>query len=490
MKKSSILLIFLLFFNGSFFQPTLDTENIKIELKRLDDEKILVAWSIGFEKYDDIVLQVSHKNKIETIQLESPDGEIELCCYPDYVKITIRVFVTNVEDVTGPDCPASECKKIVEIEYLNQKLLKIIPPPTTTSTTTTSTTTSTTTTSTTTTTTLPPPIIDETEFLNIEITNKLITSIPLFDDIDLTDQEKNSIAVIVSTGIIFLFYIVLLLQEWFNKVISTNNIRWFSKDKNIHSSKKLITLLKILFVLFSTAFLIGFVEEGADLSLDLENLAIFIAALTGLISVTLFYEGTEGLIENRIFKQKVRVKWAPQAIFFAGISTLAFIYFQMPIGFIFGFFASAYISGNRNIAKLSPKFFSTIALSLAGFGFFYLTSIPLIKESTVLTAVSALTYLMCLEGVLFKSLPGGGNELFESLTDSKGAFKIFPLLSFLFGLWLFIRILIVPPDSEFASMQQDLLSMGSFSLTFAIGLIGYILTILILGLFIKFKARR
>ena len=163
----------------------------------MDDEKILVAWSIGFEKYDDIVLQISHKNEIETIQLESPDGEIELCCYPDYVRVTIRVFVTELEDVTGPDCPASECKKIVEMEYLNQKLLKIIPPPTTTSTTTTSTTT----------TTIPPPIIEETEFLNIEITNELITSIPLFEDIDLTDQEKNSIAVIVSTGIIFLFYI-------------------------------------------------------------------------------------------------------------------------------------------------------------------------------------------------------------------------------------------------------------------------------------------
>ena len=59
---------------------------------------------------------------------------------------------------------------------------------------------------------------------------------------------------------------------------------------------------KILFVLFTTAFLIGFVEEGADLSLDLENLAIFIAALFGLISVTLLYEGTEGLIERIFFK--------------------------------------------------------------------------------------------------------------------------------------------------------------------------------------------
>ena len=55
MKKSSILLIFFLFFNGSFFQPTLDTENIKIDLKRSDDEKILVKWSIDFERYDDII---------------------------------------------------------------------------------------------------------------------------------------------------------------------------------------------------------------------------------------------------------------------------------------------------------------------------------------------------------------------------------------------------------------------------------------------------
>ena len=114
----------------------------------------------------------------------------------------------------------------------------------------------------------------------------------------------------------------------------------------------------------------------------------------------------------------------------------------------------------------------------------------MIKDSTVLTAIAALSYLMCLEGVLFKSLPGGGNELFESLSDSKGIFKIFPLISFIFGLWLFIRILIVPPDSEFANMQQDLLSMGSFSLTFALLLIAYIFIILVLGLFIKVKSRK
>ena len=481
MKKSLIFFTFLLLFNASFFEPVIDTKNIEIDLTRLEGENIKISWSVNYENFDDIVVEILHNNKRENYSLASPNGEVEMCCYPDYVRVTIKVLITKIEDVTGPECAVGECKRFIQEEYLNQALLQIIPPPTTTSTSTTTTTT---------TTTIPPPVVEETDFLNIEITNELITSIPLFEDIDLTDQEKNSIAVLVSTGIIFLFYVVLLLQEWFNKIISTNNIKWFSKDKYIRGSNKFINLIKILFVLFTTAFLIGFVEEGADLSLDLENLAIFIAALFGLISVTLFYEGTEGLIERIFFHQKVSIKWAPQAIFFAGISTLAFIYFKMPIGFIFGFFATAYISGRRNIAKLSPKFYSTIVLSLAGFGFFYLTSIPVIKDSTVLTAITALSYLMCLEGVLFKSLPGGGNELFESLSDSKGFFKIFPLISFIFGLWLFIRILIVPPDSEFASMQQDLLSMGSFSLTFALGLIGYIFTILVLGLFIKVKSRK
>jgi len=49
--------------------------------------------------------------------------------------------------------------------------------------------------------------------------------------------------------------------------------------------------------------------------------------------------------------------------------------------------------------------------------------------------------------------------------------------------------LIVTPDSEFSNLQQDLLSMGSFSLTFGLMLIGYMLSILIIGFFIKVKGR-
>ena len=238
-----------------------------------------------------------------------------------------------------------------------------------------------------------------------------------------------------------------------------------------------------------TAFLIGYVEEGASLVLDLENLAVFLAAFVGLVSVTFFYEGVEGLIEKFVFKQKVRFRWAPQAVLFALISTQAFIYFKMPIGFIFGFIASSYILNKRPIAKLSPKFYSSVILSAAGFGFFYLTSLPVILDSSVFTAIAAISYLMCIEGVLLKALPGGGNELLESLNDSTGPYKVFPLLSFLLGLWLFIRILIVSPDSEFSNLQQDLLSMGSFSLTFGLMLIGYMISILIIGFFIKVKGR-
>ena len=126
-------------------------------------------------------------------------------------------------------------------------------------------------------------------------------------------------------------------------MLSENKIRFFFQDKDVSSSSRIINFLKIIFALFMTAFLIGYVEEGATLVLDLENLAVFIAAFVGLLSVTFFYEGIEGIIESRFLKQKVKFKWAPQAILFALVSTLAFIYLQMPIGFIFG---SSFITGS------------------------------------------------------------------------------------------------------------------------------------------------
>ncbi len=472
MKKYLLILFFSLFINASA-----DSENINITIERKEDSSILISWKILYPEYDSITLEILHDGKVETYDIPLKESSIEICCYENEVTVTINVVVTKVVQLSNEECSAESCISFEREKFQNQTILSAIPTTTTTTTTTTSTTT----------TTIPPPISENTDFLNIEITNELITSIPLFDDIDLTDQEKNSIAFILTTLIIFLFYLVLLLQEWFNKILSDYKVRFFKNEKEIISNSKFLNFLKILFALTVTAFLIGYVEEGASLILDLENLAVFLAAFIGLISVTFFYEGVEGLIEKFVFKQKVRFRWAPQAIFFALISTLAFVYLNMPVGFIFGFIASSYILNSRPNAKLSPKFYSSIILSIVGFGFFYLTSLPFILDSTVFTAIAAISYLMCIEGVLLKALPGGGNKLLESINDSTGIYKIFPLLSFLLGLGLFIRILIISPESEFSNLQQDLLSMGSFSLTFALILIGYMFSILIIGLYIKVK---
>ena len=473
MKKFLIFFSFLLFFNAS-----LDESNIDIELNLVDAETFEVSWSVNIEDYDQIILEINHKDSLEQYQILSSQGSIELCCYSEEVEVSIKVLVTKSVEQDSDECEAVNCYEFIKETYYNTANLTLS--------TTTSTTSTTTTTTSTTTTTIPPEIIEEkVDFLNIQITNALITSIPVFSDIDLTDQEKNSMAVVVSTSIIVLFYIVLLLQEWFNKIISENNIRWFKSDRDFKKDSKFKNILRISFVLILTSLLIGYVEEGAGLSLGLENLAIFIAAFIGLASVTFFSEGVEGFIESRYLNQEVKIKWAPQAIFFALISTVSFIYFKMPVGFIFGFVASSYIISYRSTATISPKFFSSIALSIVGFGFFYSTSLNFVINSTVITAVASLSYLMCLEGVLLKSLPGGGNELFESLNDSKGPYKVLPLISFIIGLWLFIRILIIPPDSEFANFQQDILGMGSFSITFGIMLVSYIIGILILGFAIK-----
>ena len=471
MKKLLIIFSFFLFFNAS-----LDESNIEIDLSIVDSNTFEISWLVNIQDYEELILEINHNGTTEQYQITSSSGNITMCCYSDEVEVTILVLVTKSIEQDSKECLAVNCYDFIKETYFNTKKLSFPTTTTTTSTTTTSTTT----------TTIPPVVIEEkVDFLNIEITNALITSIPLFDDVDLTDQEKNSMAVIVSTSIIVLFYIVLLLQEWFNKILSENNIRWFKSDKEFVKSSKLKNILKISFVLILTSFLVGYVEEGASISIDLENVAIFIAAFVGLASVTLFSEGTEGFIESKYLKQKVKIKWAPQAIFFAMVSTVSFIYFNMPIGFIFGFVASSYIISHRSTAKISPKFFSSISLSIAGFGFFFLTSTEFVLNSTVMTAIASLSYLMCLEGVLFKSLPGGGNELFESLNDSQGAYKILPLVSFLIGVWLFIRILIISPESEFANFQQDILGMGSFSITFAIMLLIYILGILILGFGVK-----
>jgi hypothetical protein len=324
---------------------------------------------------------------------------------------------------------------------------------------------------------------------NVEINNELITSIPVFNEIDFTNPEENKAATQLSIYVIILFYIILMMQEWFNRIISEYKISIFNTERTYKESSTIKRRLKILFALITTAFLIGYVEEGANVSLSIENIAIFIAAFFGLLIATLSFEGLEGLIESKFYNQKVFFTWAPQAIIFVILSTLSFIYFKLPIGFLFGFFTSSNIEKDREQSKLSPKFFALTSLLIFAVLTFYLTSLKLVLSSTLLTAVFGITYLMCLEGVIFKSIPGGGNELLEAIRDSKNYSKILPIGIFALGVWAFMRIIILPTGGEFQNMQSDILGSGQALGFFIKFLLSYIVILLATGLSIKYFKR-
>ena len=324
---------------------------------------------------------------------------------------------------------------------------------------------------------------------NVEINNELITSIPVFNEIDFTNPEENKAATQLSIYVIILFYIILMMQEWFNRIISEYKISIFNTERTYKESSTIKRRLKILFALITTAFLIGYVEEGANVSLSIENIAIFIAAFFGLLIATLSFEGLEGLIESKFYNQKVFFTWAPQAIIFVILSTLSFIYFKLPIGFLFGFFTSSNIEKDREQSKISPKFFALTSLLVFAVLTFYLTSLKLVLSSTLLTAVFGITYLMCLEGVIFKSIPGGGNELLEAIRDSKNYSKILPIGIFALGVWAFMRIIILPTGGEFQNMQADILGSGQALGFFIKFLLTYIVILFASGMSIKYFKR-
>jgi hypothetical protein len=484
MRLKLILICLLSLFIFGF---SLDEENISVDVARTVSEAIEINWDIAIEEYEIIFLEISHNDSIDRYELIDKSGRIEMCCFPGEVKVTIIIQNTTLAETTDSSCEAETCVEFKTTEYYNSAFIESIPSTTIQQVTTTTTTTTFPTKVTTTIPQLadvPGETKDEiTSFFQTEINNPLIKNIPLFSDINFNDQQQNALVVVISTITIFLFYLVLIIQEWFNKLLGDK-----TKDYRKHSpgfKSKLVNSLKTIFVLVTTAFLLGYVEEGANLTLDTENLAIFLAAFVGLIVVTFSYEGIEGLIEKFVHNQMVMINWSPQAIFFALLSTLTFVFFDLPIGFIFGFFATTQIIYTRSSANISPKFFSSIFLVLVGYLFFYMTSSDIILNSPVFTAISALTYLMCLEGAVFKCIPGGGNELIESIKDSKGPYKLLSLISFFVSVWLFIRILILPDGSEFFNMQEELISLGPSLLIFLAVILSYIFILLIFGLLIK-----
>lgn len=491
MKKLIISFIFFFsFFNGVFNNSYSDTKlydtdeaSIEIDSARIDKDNLQISWLInGIENIDEVILSVREL---------TPDGLLgepqEFSGYSNQgqkivewdgttnLSVILKILTTNYTQYSGPDCDSVYCYRDITTEITSDEYIinKIPELP-----------------EVTTTVPVESDIFDKEENVvdtstNITFTNELITTIPLFSDIDFSDQEKNAFAFLITSGIIFLFYGVLLAQEWFNRIIAHYRVRWSNRESKLKEKTKLETAMEISLVALITSLLYAFVEEGFTFEVREENLAIFLGVLFGLVIVTFFYEGIESLIEYYLYDQIVKFSWNPQAMFFAVLSTILFIVIDLPFGFILGFIAAIHVVSNRPKAELSPKFYSMISLSIVGYFFFYATSFESVSSSGILMAICKLTYLMCLEGVIFKAVPWGGNELFDAIGDSDGINQAMPIVSFLISIWLFIRILVLPPDSEFKELQQSLLQSGSLAYRFMLVLLFYILIILVLGNFMQ-----
>ena len=205
----------------------------------------------------------------------------------------LKISSTNYSKYSGPDCDSIYCYKDITTEITSEEyIINKIPdlPPVSTTTEVESN---------------PeveieePPVVDDST--NITFTNELITTIPLFSDIDFSDQAKNTFAFLITSGIIFLFYGVLLAQEWFNRIIAHYRVRWTSRKSKLKEKTTLETFMEISLVGLITALLYAFVEEGFTFQVREENLAIFLGVLFGLIVVTFCYEGIESLIEYYVY---------------------------------------------------------------------------------------------------------------------------------------------------------------------------------------------
>ena len=489
MKRFFIsILLFLTFFNGvassDYKDKNLrdnDEATIEIDSARIDQENLQISWKItGVENIDQIIISIREitadgliNDPLEIVDYSTIGSEIISWDGATNLSLILKISSTEYSQYSGPDCESIYCYRDITTEITSEEfIINAIPdlpevPET-----------------------IPEELLlDETEFVenspSINFTNKLITTIPIFSDIDFSDQAKNTFAFLITSGIIFLFYGVLLAQEWFNRIIAHYRVRWTRRKNELKEKTKLETFMEISLVALVTALLYAFVEEGFTFSVREENLAIFLGVLFGLVVVTFCYEGIESLIEYYVYDQIVKFDWNPQAMFFAILSTVLFIVIDLPFGFILGFIAAIHVVSKRPKADLSPKFYSMMSLSIVGYFFFYATSFDSVSSSGVLMAICKLTYLMCLEGVIFKAVPWGGNELFDAIEDSDGVNQAMPIVSFLISIWLFIRILVLPPDSEFNEIQQSLLQSGSLAYRFMLVLLFYILVILLLGNFMK-----
>ena len=99
MKKFFIIISCVFFINA-----ILDSENIELEIERLGENSVKISWSINYEEYDRIVLEVLNQNNSERTRyiLPSLSGAVELCCFEGDVGATITLSLIHISEPTRP----------------------------------------------------------------------------------------------------------------------------------------------------------------------------------------------------------------------------------------------------------------------------------------------------------------------------------------------------------------------------------------------------
>ena len=131
------------------YENLLTPENIELDIERLGENSVQISWSINYDEYDRIVLEVLNQNNSERTRyiLPSLKGVVELCCFEGDVGATITVTKSKAVDKSDEDCNALTCIEYVKEDYFNSKIVTAYQPTTTTTSTTTTTIPPTTTTS-------------------------------------------------------------------------------------------------------------------------------------------------------------------------------------------------------------------------------------------------------------------------------------------------------------------------------------------------------
>lgn len=460
--------------------------NLRLELIPGLEGRIRIQWFIGYEEYQESKLIINSSIQTNEINIYESQGFITGCCFYEEVEVTLSVLHNGIEKtISDRATPSASDLDFIE-PIVTPTTTTTIPP------------------STTTTLfsedeliisdgltsdanqgseseeTLNVEFLQISNLLNYELENNYLNQFNSFDYNEFTNRDRINQTSIYSFIILLLFYLAIATQEWFASKNDEYDVFPKISRQAVKRSNKFLLFLAVLL----TAFVIAVVEEGFQFQLTLNNLILLIVTTVVFISITALLDGSELFIEKYFYNSTYFFQFSKKVLFFAFISVLMFYYFEFPFGFVYGFVISTRILTNRGQVPIAPKVYALIIFLTVVFLAYITTSNQFVTSSPFLSSLVSFFVLVGIESVLFRLIPGGGNQFQEILNSSKGIFKILPTAVFLLTLWLFVHCLVTPPSSEVKTLLEEFSTDNIFGSLYFQAIISYIFIMFTSGLFL------